>query len=522
MDIAMLGPVELRADTGEPVPVAGARLRTLLILLALDAGRAVSTGRLADGVWGDDQPASAGNALQALVSRLRRAAPGLAVAATPAGYRLDLDRDRVDAHRFTRLVAEGRCEEALALWRGPTEFPDVARAEAVRLDELRLAARQDRIEARLRAGGGAELVPELEALVAAHPLHEPLASLLMRALVAAGHPGRALTVFEGIRAELADTLGADPSPELSALHVATLRGRQRRSRGNLPADVSSFIGREDDLRAVSELIDAHRLVTLIGPGGSGKTRLSVEAGQALADSRPDGVWQVELAPVTDPAEVPHTILTALNLRGQVLVARPGLGTVVSESVDPLTRLTEALAEQGTAAHPRQLRASHRRRGRGRRRHAPGRAGPAAAGDQPRAARHTRRAALARRAARRRAVGVAGRSATPPYGCCWTGRRPRGRGSGLIRTRPARWSGSVAPWTGCRSPSSLPRPGCVRCPSTCWPTGSPTGSGCSPAAAAPRSPGIRRCVRSSTGAGTCSATTSGRCGGGSRCSTAAPT
>ncbi|GID93488.1 BTAD domain-containing putative transcriptional regulator [Amorphoplanes digitatis] len=343
MDIAMLGPVELRADTGEPVPVAGARLRTLLILLALDAGRAVSTGRLADGVWGDDQPASAGNALQALVSRLRRAAPGLAVAATPAGYRLDLDRDRVDAHRFTRLVAEGRCEEALALWRGPTEFPDVARAEAVRLDELRLAARQDRIEARLRAGGGAELVPELEALVAAHPLHEPLAGLLMRALVAAGHPGRALTVFEGIRAELADTLGADPSPELSALHVATLRGRQRRSRGNLPADVSSFIGREDDLRAVSELIDAHRLVTLIGPGGSGKTRLSVEAGQALADSRPDGVWQVELAPVTDPAEVPHTILTALNLRGQVLVARPGLGTVVSESVDPLTRLTEALA-----------------------------------------------------------------------------------------------------------------------------------------------------------------------------------
>ncbi|MEU7902250.1 BTAD domain-containing putative transcriptional regulator [Actinoplanes sp. NPDC049118] len=343
MDIAVLGPVELRADTGEAVPVAGARLRTLLVLLALDAGSAVSTGRLADGVWGDDQPAAAGNALQALVSRLRRAAPGLAVAATPSGYRLDLDRDRVDAHRFARLVAEGRCEEALALWRGPTEFPDVARADAVRLDELRLAARQDRIEARLRAGGGADLVPELEALVAAHPLHEPLAGLLMRALVAAGHPGRALTVFEGIRAELADTLGADPSPELSALHVETLRGRHRRYRGNLPAEVSSFIGREDDLRAVRGLIAAHRLVTLTGPGGSGKTRLSVEAGQALADSHPDGVWQVELAPLTDPAEVPQTVLTALNLRSQVLVARPGLGTVVSESVEPLTRLTEALA-----------------------------------------------------------------------------------------------------------------------------------------------------------------------------------
>jgi predicted ATPase/DNA-binding SARP family transcriptional activator len=343
VDIAVLGPVELRADTGEPVPVAGARLRTLLILLALDAGRAVSIGRLADGVWGDDQPAGAGNALQALVSRLRRAAPGLAVAATPSGYRLDLDRDRVDAHRFTRLVAEGRCEEALALWRGPTEFPDVARADSVRLEDLRLAARQDWIEARLRAGGGTDLIPELEALVAAHPLHEPLAGLLMRALIAAGQPGRALTVFERIRAELADTLGADPSPELAALHVETLRGLRRRSRGNLPAEMSSFIGREDDLLAVRALIAGHRLVTLIGPGGSGKTRLSVEAGQALADSRPDGVWQTELAPVTDPAEVPQAILTALNLRSQVPLARAGLGTVVSESVEPLTRLTEALA-----------------------------------------------------------------------------------------------------------------------------------------------------------------------------------
>jgi DNA-binding SARP family transcriptional activator len=323
VDIAVLGPVELRADIGTPVPVAGARLRTLLVLLALDAGRAVSTDRLVDGVWGADPPGSAAGALQALVSRLRRAAPGLAIAVTPAGYRLDLDPDRVDAHRFARLVGQGRPAEALALWRGPTEFPDVARAEAVRLDELRLTARLDRAEARLRAGDDAGLVAELEALAAEHPLHEPLAGLLMRALIAAGHPGRALTAFERIRTGLADALGADPSAELSALHLDTLRGQHRRARGNLPAAVSSFVGRESDLRAVRELVAAHRLVTLTGPGGSGKTRLSVEAGHALPDRFPDGVWRVELAPLTDPVEVPQAILTALRLRGEVVISRRG-------------------------------------------------------------------------------------------------------------------------------------------------------------------------------------------------------
>ncbi|GIE51136.1 SARP family transcriptional regulator [Amorphoplanes nipponensis] len=341
MDIAVLGPVELRTGTGTTVPVAGARLRTLLILLALDAGRAVSTDRLVDGVWGADPPGSAAGALQALISRLRRAAPGLAIAVTPSGYRLDLDPDRVDAHRFARLVAQGRPEEALALWRGPTEFPDVARAEAVRLAELRLTARLARAEARLRAGGDADLVGELETLAAEHPLHEPLAGLLMRALIAAGHPGRALTVFERIRAELADELGADPSAELAALHLETLRGQHSPARGNLPAEVSSFVGREHDLRTVRRLVAAHRLVTLIGPGGSGKTRLAVEAGQALTADHPDGVWRVELAPISDPAEVPQAILTALKLRSQLVLNVPG-GSA-GEPVEPLTRLTDALA-----------------------------------------------------------------------------------------------------------------------------------------------------------------------------------
>ena len=343
----MLGPVELRADAGASVPVAGARLRTLLLLLALDAGRAVSADRLADGIWADDPPAAAANALQALVSRLRRA--GLAIESTLAGYRLLIDPDRVDAHRFTRLATSAAGDaaalrEALALWRGPLEFPDVARATAARLDGLRLAVVQERIAAELRSGGADGLVPELEELTAAHPLHEPFAVLLMRALAAAGRPGRALEVYERTRRELAESLGADPSPALAELHLELLRAEQpaARPRGNLPAAVSSFVGRDADVRAVRELIAAHRLVTLTGPGGSGKTRLSVEVGSALAGAQTDGVWRVELAPVTDAAEVPQTILTALGLRGQVLLARPGRAPVM-EPVQPLQRLQEALS-----------------------------------------------------------------------------------------------------------------------------------------------------------------------------------
>jgi hypothetical protein len=155
----------------------------------------------------------------------------------------------------------------------------------------------------------------------------------MRALLATGSPGRALTVFERIRADLADTLGTDPSAELATLHLEALRGPEAAVRGNLPAEVSSFVGREADVRDVRDLIGGHRLVTLVGPGGSGKTRLSVEVGRLLAGTLRDGVWRVELAPVTDPAEVPQAVLTALRLRSQVLLTKPGGGTV-SESVDP--------------------------------------------------------------------------------------------------------------------------------------------------------------------------------------------
>ena len=332
VDIAVLGTVGLRDGTGPTVPVAGARLRALLLLLALDAGHVVPADRLIDGVWGDDPPAAAGNALQALVSRLRRITPELVIEAAPNGYRLVIDPERVDAHRFVRLAASDPAAAA-ALWQGDLDFPDVARSDRVRLEELRLTVRRRDLEAQI---GRRDVVPELEGLLAAHPLDEPLAGLLMRALREQGSPGRALAVYDDLRRRLADQLGTDPSPELAAVHLELLRAEPPRPRGNLPAEMSSFVGRDHDVRVVGRLIGEHRLVTLIGPGGSGKTRLSVEVGTA----RPGEVWRVELAPVTDPAEVPQAVLTALRLRGQVLLARPGLH---NEGASPLARLREALA-----------------------------------------------------------------------------------------------------------------------------------------------------------------------------------
>jgi predicted ATPase/DNA-binding SARP family transcriptional activator len=332
VDIAVLGPVELRAGTGDVVPVAGARLRTLLLLLALDANRVVTAERLIDGVWGDEPPQAAGNALQALVSRLRRASPELVVEAAPSGYRLAIDPARIDSVRFVEQAGINPTD-ALKLWRGELDFPEIARAEARRLEELRLATQRHYLSSQI---GHRDVVPELEGLVAANPLDEPLTALLMRALREQGNPGRALEVFETMRRRLETQLGTDPSTELAGLHLELLRATPPPPRGNLPAEMSSFVGREQDVRDVRTLIGEHRLVTLLGPGGNGKTRLSVEVGALV----PGEVWRVELAPVTDPAEVPQAVLTALRMRGQVQIGRPG---PLTPGTEPLARVAEALA-----------------------------------------------------------------------------------------------------------------------------------------------------------------------------------
>ncbi|GAA2640289.1 hypothetical protein GCM10010411_95690 [Actinomadura fulvescens] len=236
MRIGILGPLEVRDETGRPVAVSGPRLRALLARLVIEAGRAVSAERLLDDLWEGAPPAGGAGALQAPVSRLRGAAGRDLVEYGPAGYRLAVDPAEIDAVAFERAVAAARRERgpgpraeglrhALGLWRGPA-LADVADAafatpEAARLGALRLAAIEDRADAELTLGHpAAPLVQEIEALAEAHPLRE---RLLMRALYAAGRQADALRVYEETRRELADRLGVDPSPELAAAHLSEHR-----------------------------------------------------------------------------------------------------------------------------------------------------------------------------------------------------------------------------------------------------------------------------------------------------------
>ncbi|MFD5544147.1 BTAD domain-containing putative transcriptional regulator, partial [Streptomyces sp. NPDC127079] len=343
MRFGILGPLDLRTDDGTPLDPGGPRPRALLALLLLDAGRAVSTRRLIDGLYGAEPPAGAANALQSQISRLRRRlAPHAEIEAGATGYRLVTPRDSVDAHRFEELSAAGRAalaagdhtraaarlREALALWRGPAlpDLPD-AGAEAARLEELRLAAVQDRIEAELALGGGAELVPELRALLAGRPLSERLYGQLMRALHASGRPAEALTVFEEARRALADELGADPSPELAELHLELLRGTGP-ERPRLPVQLTRFVGREPELTRIAALLADARLITLTGPGGAGKTRLAIEAAQ-----HHPAACLVELAPLTDGARIPYAVLAALGVR-------EGLRTPAADTTDRLLAALE--------------------------------------------------------------------------------------------------------------------------------------------------------------------------------------
>jgi predicted ATPase/DNA-binding SARP family transcriptional activator len=389
----MLGPLEVRTDddSGITLDVGGSRLRALLIMLALRPGQLVPASQLIDGLWADQPPAGAANALQALVSRLRRALPDAVIESRPAGYQLKLDPRATDIVRFEELAALGRTQlrddpaaaaatlrEALALWRGPALVDvadsDFGRAVVARLDELRLLATENRVDADLRTGVTATLVAELEGLVVAHPMREPLAARLMRALHACGRRGAALQVYEQTKERLVDQLGIEPSAELAALHLAILRAEAPPAEAppaealqaeappaappasNLRAELTSFVGRDAELAQVAELLSANRLVTLTGPGGAGKTRLAVEAARAEAAAMPDGVWLVELAPVTDPADLIPAVLSALGLReqallyaGKPLTARlpPGQAAAPDEQADALGRLLTALAAQRT-------------------------------------------------------------------------------------------------------------------------------------------------------------------------------
>jgi predicted ATPase/DNA-binding SARP family transcriptional activator len=225
VEVSLLGPVEA-TRSGRAVDLGGPQQRALLALLALRAGRVVPVGSLIDALWPESPPASAGKVVQTYVSRLRKTLGEEAIERRGAGYLLRLAPEAVDLVQFERLSAEGRFAEALALWRGPA-LADLAglprlQAEAERLEELRLQALEERIEADLDAGADAELVAELQALVAEQPLRERPRGLLMRALYRSGRQAEALAVYQQGRRLLVDELGIEPSAELRELHAAVL------------------------------------------------------------------------------------------------------------------------------------------------------------------------------------------------------------------------------------------------------------------------------------------------------------
>ncbi|GGU95328.1 AfsR family transcriptional regulator [Streptomyces albospinus] len=362
------------------MPLGGPRLRALTAALALRAGRGVDVATLIDDVWAvDGPPQDAPAALQALVGRLRRALGKEAVASLPGAYRLAAAPDEVDLHRFARLVADGTralqdgdpaaaaetLRAGLALWRGPAlaDLPDGASA-ARGPEALRLTALHRRIDADLALGRATELLPELRQLTADHPLDEPFRAQLIRALDAAGQSAAALAAYEDTRLALADRLGADPGPELRHLH-ARLLGRAGQSEGapmdrrrtaapgaparsgNLRPRLNSFLGRESELTTLRQQLRSRRtrLITLTGPGGSGKTRLAEELAASLAADHPDGAWIAELAPLDAPEAVPGAVLSALGLRDTAVFGQALEPRTAGEHPDPAARIADHCADR---------------------------------------------------------------------------------------------------------------------------------------------------------------------------------
>ncbi|ASU77233.1 AfsR/SARP family transcriptional regulator [Actinopolyspora erythraea] len=385
MLVAMLGPFRVHDGRGEPVELGGNRVRTLLARLALDVNRDVPARTLIDDLWGEAPPGGATNALHTLVSRSRRALSPVAdlrLCSEGLGYALRADPDEIDLHRFERLAARGRdalredrpveavedLRAALELWRGDplVDFRGATFAEVAttRLERLGRSALTDRIEAQLRLGGHADLLDELARLTSVHPLDEHLAELRIRALRAAGQRAEAVACYERLRRQLVEHLGTEPGDRLRELHLALLRdgsadgtsssessdfaqhgplvsgpnGGAAPTGAAPPRPMSGFVGRERELSQLEHALREARLVTLFGPGGSGKTRLSVESASRITAQR---VLFVELAPVRDGHDLSSAVLTGLGIRQAPRLdhGQPG--------GDSLPRLVETLASEPT-------------------------------------------------------------------------------------------------------------------------------------------------------------------------------
>jgi DNA-binding SARP family transcriptional activator len=272
LEFRILGPLEV-AEDGEPLQLSGHKQRALLAVLLLDVNRVVSTDRIVDALWGEEPPRTAATSLQNLVSHLRKLLGSDVLVTKPPGYQLRIAPAQLDLERFVRLVEESREERpgdraaklrrALALWRGPPladlGFEAFAQQEIGRLEELRLAALEDRVEAELEVGRHSDLVGELEAFADEHPLRERLRSQLMLALYRSGRQAEALQIYHDIRRVLVDELGIEPSPTLQQLHGAILRQDPTLEEGQ-----SAVPAVEDRIKDVVETMLAGRLVPVLG------------------------------------------------------------------------------------------------------------------------------------------------------------------------------------------------------------------------------------------------------------------
>jgi eukaryotic-like serine/threonine-protein kinase len=285
MDFRILGPLEV-LEGDRPIALGGTRRKALLAALLLRANQVVSSERLIDELWGEDLPERAANALQVHISGLRKALGKGRLETRPPGYVLQVATDELDLNRFTRLRDEGRFEEALSLWRGPPladfAYADFAQSEIDRLEELRLVCLEDRIERDLANGRHAELIGELEALVAGHPLRERPRAQLMLCLYRAGRQAEALEAYQSARTLLVEELGIEPGRPLRELHTAILRQDAALDPPrSATAQPGAFVGRTTEMaELVAGLDDAFagrgRLFLLSGEPGIGKTRLAEE------------------------------------------------------------------------------------------------------------------------------------------------------------------------------------------------------------------------------------------------------
>lgn len=351
MKYRVLGPLEV-FDGSRPVRLNQAKERQLLGILLVNANRVVSADRLLEDIWGDGQPSSGLKALQYHVSKLRdllnpdRAGPGGSVLKTSApGYMLEVGEDELDSESFARLVDEGRAalsanpavaraafHDALELWRG-TAFADFAfhgfaRSEIARLEEERVRATELFLEAELALDRHGDAIPQLTSLVAEHPYREALRGLLITALYRAGRQAEALRTYQDMRSLLGDELGIEPSPELAALEIQVLlqadslrlvkpTTQPQFAKSNLPTLLTSFVGRVEEATKIRGFLDGGRLVTILGSGGAGKTRLAIEVAGSVAASYADGVRFVDLASVEQEMFVDQAVFDAVEAEEHV-------------------------------------------------------------------------------------------------------------------------------------------------------------------------------------------------------------